>query len=81
VLVLPSATGFIQGACPYLLKHRLAISGACWSLPGAEAILLLRAAITNGDFDRRTWRYSASTPSRSSGHRRQQAIRPLRNPA
>jgi len=39
----------------YLLKDRLAITGACWSLPGAEAILLLRAAITNGDFDRRTW--------------------------
>jgi hypothetical protein len=67
VLVLASATGFIEGACRYLLKDRLAITGACWSLPGAEAILLLRAAITNGDFDGRTWRYPASTRSRSSG--------------
>ncbi len=27
------------------------ITGACWGLPGAEAILKLRAIITNGDFD------------------------------
>jgi len=27
------------------------ITGARWSLPGAEAILKLRALIANGDFD------------------------------
>jgi hypothetical protein len=52
--------------CParvtYLLKDRLAITGPCWSLPGAEAILLLRAAMTNGDFYRRTWRYVGLDP-------------------
>jgi hypothetical protein len=47
----PIATGVIEGACRHLVKDRLAITGARWSLPGAEAVLLLRALITNGDFD------------------------------
>jgi hypothetical protein len=52
----PIATGVIEDACRYLVKDRLAITGARWSLPGAEAVLLLRAVITNGDFDA-YWRY------------------------
>jgi hypothetical protein len=47
----PIATGVIEGACRHLVKDRLAITGARWSLPGAEAVLLLRAVITNGDLD------------------------------
>jgi hypothetical protein len=47
----PIATGVIEGTCRYLVKDRLAITGARWSLPGAEAVLLLRTVITNGDFD------------------------------
>jgi hypothetical protein len=47
----PIATGVIEGACRHLVKDRLAITGARWSLPGAEAVLLLRAVITNGDFN------------------------------
>jgi hypothetical protein len=47
----PIATGVIEGCCRYLVKDRLDITGARWSLPGAEAVLLLRAIITNGDFD------------------------------
>ena len=31
-------------------KDRFAVTGARWSLPGAEAVLLLRVVITNGDF-------------------------------
>jgi len=52
----PIATGVIEGACRYLVKDRLAITGARWGLPGAEAVLLLRAVITNGDFDA-YWRF------------------------
>jgi hypothetical protein len=52
----PIATGVIEGACRYLVKDRLAITGARWSLPSAEAVLLLRAVITNGDFDA-YWKY------------------------
>ena len=32
-------------------KDRMDITGARWGLDGAEAILKLRALITNGDFD------------------------------
>jgi hypothetical protein len=47
----PIATGVIEGACRHLVKDRLDITGARWSLEGAEAILKLRALISNGDFD------------------------------
>jgi hypothetical protein len=47
----PIATGIIEGACRHLVKDRLDITGARWSLPGAEAVLKLRALITNGDFE------------------------------
>jgi hypothetical protein len=47
----PIATGIIEGACRHLVKDRLDITGARWSLTGAEAVLKLRALISNGDFD------------------------------
>ncbi|MGO9977256.1 MAG: hypothetical protein ACLP01_31515 [Solirubrobacteraceae bacterium] len=47
----PIATGVIEGACRHLVKDRMDITGACWGLAGAEAILALRALISNGDFD------------------------------
>jgi hypothetical protein len=47
----PIATGVIEGACRHLVKDRMDITGARWSTPGAEAILKLRAIITNGDWD------------------------------
>jgi len=52
----PIATGVIEGACRSLVKDRLAITGARWSLPGAEAVLLMRAVIINGDFPA-YWQY------------------------
>jgi hypothetical protein len=52
----PIATGVIEGCCRYLVKDRLDVTGARWSLPGAEAILLLRTVIDNGDFET-YWRY------------------------
>jgi len=47
----PIATGVIEGACRHLVKDRLDITGARWGLESAEAVLKLRAAISNGDFD------------------------------
>ena len=47
----PIATGVIEGACRHLIKDRLDITGARWSLPGAEAVLKLRALISNGDVE------------------------------
>jgi hypothetical protein len=47
----PIATGVIEGACRHLIGDRFDITGARWGLPGAEALLKLRALIDNGDFD------------------------------
>ena len=52
----PIATGVIEGACRHLVKDRMDITGARWGLGGAEAILKLRALISNGDFQP-YWRY------------------------
>jgi hypothetical protein len=43
-------------ACRHLVKDRMDLTGARWGLAGAEAILKLRALITNGDFDA-YWNY------------------------
>ena len=55
----PIATGVIEGACRHLVKDRMDITGARWSLAGAEAILKLRAVRTNGDFEQ-YWDYHLS---------------------
>jgi hypothetical protein len=47
----PISTGVIEGACRYLVKDRMAITGARWGIQTAEAILQLRALHANGDFD------------------------------
>lgn len=47
----PIATGVIEGACRYLVKDRMEITGARWSLEGAEAVLRLRSLRASGDFD------------------------------
>ncbi len=48
---LPIATGVIEGACRHLVKDRMELTGARWSLVGAEAVLRLRALRSSGDFD------------------------------
>lgn len=47
----PIATGVIEGACRYLVKDRMEITGARWSLEGAEAILRLRSLHASGDLE------------------------------
>ena len=53
---LPIATGVIEGACRHLIVDRLDITGARWSVRGAEAILRLRSLRSSGDFDD-YWRF------------------------
>lgn len=48
---LPIATGVIEGACRHLVKDRMAVTGARWTLTGAEAVLRLRALRSSRDFD------------------------------
>jgi hypothetical protein len=45
----PIATGIIEGACRHLVQDRMGITGARWGLPGAQAILWLRAIHASGD--------------------------------
>lgn len=48
---LPIATGVIEGACRHLITDRMDVTGARWSLAGAEAVLRLRALRSSRDFD------------------------------
>ena len=47
----PIATGVIEGACRYLVKDRMGITGARWRLQRAEAVLRLRSIAASGDWD------------------------------
>jgi hypothetical protein len=47
----PIATGVIEGACRHLVRDRMEITGARWSLEGAEAILRLRSLKASHDLD------------------------------
>jgi hypothetical protein len=48
---VPIATGVIEGACRHLVQDRMNLTGARWSLTGAEAVLRLRALRSSNDFD------------------------------
>lgn len=65
----PIATGVIEGACRHLVRDRFDITGARWSLEGAEAMLKLRALRANGDWPA-YWRHHLAAE-----HRRVHATR------
>jgi hypothetical protein len=46
----------IEGACRYLIKDRMDITGARWSLEGAETVLRLRSLLVSGDWND-YWRF------------------------
>jgi hypothetical protein len=48
---MPIGSGVVEGACRHLINDRLGKTGARWRLPGAEAVLCLRALRSSGDFD------------------------------
>jgi hypothetical protein len=48
---VPIATGVIEGTCRHLVEDRMNLTGARWSLAGAEAVLRLRALRSSDDFD------------------------------
>lgn len=47
----PISSGVVEGACRYLVRDRMELTGARWRLNGAEAVLKLRALRASGDFD------------------------------
>jgi len=48
---IPLARGVIEGTCRHLVEDRMNLTGARWSLTGAEAVLRLRALRSSDDFD------------------------------
>ena len=48
---LPIASGVIEGACRHLVKDRMDVTGARWSLKGAEAVLRLRSIHASHDWE------------------------------
>lgn len=47
----PIASGVIEGTCRHLINDRLDVTGARWSLEGAESILKLRSLWASRDLD------------------------------
>lgn len=47
----PIATGNVEGACRHLVRDRMDITGARWSLEGAEAMLKVRSLMKSDDWD------------------------------
>jgi hypothetical protein len=47
----PIGSGVAEGACRHLVKDRMELTGMRWCVPGAQAILDLRAVFINGDWD------------------------------
>jgi hypothetical protein len=47
----PIGTGPVEGACRNLIRDRMERTGMHWSVPGAQAMLNLRATYLNGDWD------------------------------
>jgi len=47
----PIGSGVVEGACRHLVKDRMELTGMRWCVPGAQAILDLRAVYVNGDWD------------------------------
>jgi hypothetical protein len=47
----PISSGVIEGTCRHLVKDRMDITGARWTVQGAEAVLKIRSLIANGDYD------------------------------
>ncbi len=59
----PIATGVVEGACGHLVRDRMEKTGMRWTIEGAQAILELRAADKNGDWQE-FWRFRADREHR-----------------
>jgi hypothetical protein len=47
----PIGSGVAEGACRHLVKDRMEQAGMRWTVPGARAMLALRAIYLNGDWE------------------------------
>ncbi len=65
----PISTGVVEGACRHLVSRRMDVSGAPWSLRGAEAVVKLRALWMSGDFEE-YWRFHLDQENERNHRRR-----------
>jgi hypothetical protein len=56
----PISTGLVEGACGSLVKDRMEQSGMRWTIKGAQAILDLKAARKNNDWEQ-FWEFYVNT--------------------
>ena len=55
----PIASGVIEGACRHIIKDRMEQGGMRWTLPGAEAMLNVRAVCASSEWAAfHSWRQS-----------------------
>jgi len=47
----PIGSGVVEGACRHVVKDRMEGMGMRWCIPGAQAMLHLRAIHLNGDWE------------------------------
>ena len=47
----PIGSGVVEGACRHVVKDRMEQTGMHWRIPGAQAVLHLRALYLNGDWE------------------------------
>jgi len=47
----PIGSGVVESACSHVVKNRMEVPGARWSVSGAEAILRLRSVVKSQDWD------------------------------
>ena len=64
----PIGSGVAEGACRHLVKDRLERTGMRWTVPGAQAILHLRAIHINGSWDKYMTHHIEAEQSRLYGH-------------
>ena len=64
----PIGSGAVEGACRHLVKDRMEGSGMRWTVPGAQAVLTLRAMKLNSQWDSYWVHHMACERQRRFGH-------------
>ena len=65
----PIATGVIEGACRHIIKDRMEQGGMRWTLPGAKAMLSVRAVCASSEWAKfHSWRQSENRKTNHHNH-------------
>jgi len=65
----PIASGVIEGACRHIIKDRMEQGGMRWTLPGAEAMLNVRAVCASSEWSAfHSWRQSENRKTTHQNH-------------